>query len=133
MGRLIVTEFMTVDGVMEAPGMDEHRAGGTPGPCGSATTTCRCSTRISWRPPRRSCSAAPRPDLGGVLAVPQGRGVVRRRVNDLPKYVVSKSLTGADWEHTTILRGDPAEEAAALKARSMASSSSTGARTSSRH
>ena len=27
MGRLIAVEFMTLDGVMEAPGFDEHRSG----------------------------------------------------------------------------------------------------------
>ena len=53
-------------------------------------------------------------------------------MNELPKYVVSKSLSGADWNNTTILRGDPVEEAAALKARIDGESSSTGARTWSR-
>jgi hypothetical protein len=31
--RLVVVEFMTLDGVMEAPGFEEHRTGRTAGRC----------------------------------------------------------------------------------------------------
>ncbi len=118
MGRLVVTEFMTVDGVMEAPGFDEHRSG-----------------RNAWalRLSDDDMQVFNQDQLAAAQALLFGRTTFQiwaafwpslkdeasfgRRVNELPKYVVSKSLTGADWEHTTILRGDPAEEAAALKAR----------------
>ena len=38
-------------------------------------------------------------------------------MNGLEKYVVSKTLQDATWEHTTFLRGDVGEEVAALKER----------------
>ena len=118
MGRLVVTEFMTVDGVMEAPGFDEHRSG-----------------RNAWalRLSDDDMQVFNRDQLAAAEALLFGRTTYQiwaafwptlkdeasfgRRVNELPKYVVSKSLADADWEHTTILRGDPVEEAAALKAR----------------
>jgi dihydrofolate reductase len=37
------------------------------------------------------------------------------RLNGLPKYVASKSLTSAEWEPSTILSGDIASEVARLK------------------
>ena len=37
-------------------------------------------------------------------------------LNQVEKYVVSSTLTKPDWEHTTILRGEVADEVAALKA-----------------
>ena len=39
-------------------------------------------------------------------------------LNQVPKYVLSRTLVTADWENTTVLRGDLAEEVAALKAQS---------------
>lgn len=39
------------------------------------------------------------------------------RMNALPKYVVTNTLTEATWNPTTVLRGDPTETVAALKAR----------------
>jgi dihydrofolate reductase len=42
---------------------------------------------------------------------------VATKLNGLPKYVVSRSLERADWQHTTILSGDIAKEIAELKTR----------------
>ncbi|MFD5328527.1 dihydrofolate reductase family protein [Streptomyces sp. NPDC127092] len=39
------------------------------------------------------------------------------RLNALPKYVVSTTLDRADWPTTTVLRGDAADAVAALKQR----------------
>jgi dihydrofolate reductase len=38
------------------------------------------------------------------------------RMNALPKYVVSNTLTAGTWNPTTVLRGDPTRTARALKA-----------------
>jgi dihydrofolate reductase len=37
------------------------------------------------------------------------------KMNSMPKYVVSKTLTEATWNNSTVLRGDLAQEVAALK------------------
>ena len=120
---------------MEAPGFDEHRSGRN-------AWAMRASRRRACRPTtshqleaRRRAPARPDdvPDLGGVLAaVPADEPRSAGGSTQLPKYVVSKTLDRADWDNTTILRGDPAEEVAALKAAlERRASSSTAARTSS--
>jgi dihydrofolate reductase len=40
---------------------------------------------------------------------------VAEELNQVQKYVVSGTLTDPDWQHSTILSGDPVEEARALK------------------
>jgi hypothetical protein len=44
-------------------------------------------------------------------------GEFGEKFNSMPKFVVSKTLTSADWENSTILDGDLAEEVAELKGR----------------
>ncbi|HEY7970411.1 MAG TPA: dihydrofolate reductase family protein [Candidatus Limnocylindrales bacterium] len=118
MGRLIVTEFLTIDGVMEAPGSEEHRSGrnqwalrGTDEemqefnsrqPFDAEVLLLGRVTYQIWA--AFWPSMADEPTFG-------------RRVNEMPKYVVSQSLAKADWTNTTILRGDVAEEVRALKDR----------------
>jgi len=119
MGRLIVTEFVTVDGVMEAPGFEEHRSG-----------------RNAWalRLSDDDVQRYNQDQLLSVEAILFGRTTYQiwaafwpslvddepfgRRINEIPKYVVSSTLTRTDWNNTTIVRGDLATEIAALKDRS---------------
>ncbi|WP_419995810.1 dihydrofolate reductase family protein [Streptomyces boninensis] len=42
-------------------------------------------------------------------------GPYLERINDMPKYVFSSTLTTADWNNTTIISGDPAPAVRELK------------------
>src|SRR3989442_15939414 len=118
MGRLILTEFVTVDGVMEAPGFEEHRSGRN-------AWALRLSDDEMQRFNQDQMRSAAAILLGRTtyqiwaafwpsLADEESFG---RRVNVLPKYVVSSTLARADWTNTTIIRGDLRTEGGALKER----------------
>ena len=47
----------------------------------------------------------------------EGTGEFGEKMNSMPKFVVSKTLTSADWENSTILSGDLADEVTQLKGR----------------
>jgi len=118
MGRLIVSEFVTLDGIMEAPGFEEHRSG-----------------RNAWalRLSDDDMQRYKRQEIREAAAILLGRTTYQiwaafwpslkddeafgRRMNDIPKYVVSSTLMGADWVNSTILPGDVGTEVAALKRR----------------
>jgi class 3 adenylate cyclase/dihydrofolate reductase len=116
MGRLILTEFVTVDGVMEAPGFEEHRSGRN-------AWAMRLSDDDMQRYNRDQILAAEAILLGRTtyqiwaafwpsLVEDEPLG---RRMNEIRKYVVTSTLTRADWTNTTIIQGDLAVEIAALK------------------
>jgi dihydrofolate reductase len=46
---------------------------------------------------------------------PRAGGAYADRINEMPKYVFSSTLERADWDNTTIVRGDVAEQVASLK------------------
>ena len=52
---------------------------------------------------------------GFAEAWPSRDGEFADKFNSMPKYVVSSTLTKADWNNSTVLRGDLAEEIAKLK------------------
>src|SRR5207245_2319533 len=118
MGRLIVSEFVTLDGIMEAPGFEEHRSGRN-------AWALRLSDDDMQRYRRQEIREAAAALLGRTsyqiwaafwpsLKDDEAFG---RRMNDVPKYVVSSTLMGADWVNSTILPGDVGTEVAALKRR----------------
>jgi dihydrofolate reductase len=114
MRKIIVTEFITLDGVIEAPGGNE-----TPHPHGG------------WQVENQSPEAGKykMDELASVDGLLLGRNtfdtfaaywpgqtgaVFADPINQMPKYVVSRSLQKAEWNNSHILR-DVAKDVAALK------------------
>src|SRR4029079_511064 len=104
MGRLILSSFITVDGVMEAPGFDEHRSGRN-------AWALRLSDDDVQRVNREQLGAGDatlREQWGAAAAILVGRTpyqiwaafwppladeeVFGRRMSAMPKYVLSSTL-----------------------------------------
>jgi class 3 adenylate cyclase len=117
MRRLVVAEFMTVDGIMEAPGFDEHQAGRN-------AWALRLQNEETQRYNKDLFFTVDGILLGRVTyqiwaafwPTAGGDEEFTRRVNEMPKYVVSRTLKEATWNNSTLLSGDVATEVSALKA-----------------
>jgi dihydrofolate reductase len=115
MGKLVVTEFMSLDGVIEDPGGAEgFRHGGWsfrfPAPDAQqfkfdelAASDAQLLGRVTYE--------------GFAAAWPNmpGGGAFAEKMNSMPKVVVSTTLTEATWNNTTIISGDVPREVAKLK------------------
>jgi dihydrofolate reductase len=114
MRKLIVTALITLDGVVEAPGGNE-----TPHPHGG--WQFKYGTPESRKYKVAELAAADALLLGkttyenfAAFWPGQTGGGFADRMNQLPKYVVSRSLRKAEWNNSHILR-DVAKAVAALK------------------
>lgn len=116
--KLVVTSFVTLDGVVEAPGYDEHRDG-----------------RNAWalRVQDEEDVSFNKGAILGAEAVLLGRktyqiwaafwpnpseGVdaeLATRLNEMPKYVVSNTLERADWNNSIVISGDVVGQVRRLK------------------
>ena len=116
--KLVVTAFVTLDGIVEAPGFDEHRAGRNAwalriqadedevyNRAQAMSADALLLGRRTWQ-----IWAAFWPTASG------GDVEMTEKMNSVPKYVVSNTLKRADWNNTTILSGDVADQIATLKA-----------------
>lgn len=113
MRELIVSEFVTLDGVMEAPGGEE----GHP----------HTGWVFDFMGPEQQqykldeVLAADTLLLGRVTyegfaaAWPSRSGVFADKMNGMPKIVASTTLRDLDWTNSTLIDGDVAEGVAALK------------------
>jgi len=118
MGKLVVTEFITLDGVIEDPGGAEKFERG-----GWAFQFEQGDEGGKFKVDELTASDAQL--LGRVTydgfakAWPtmDGTGEFGEKMNAMPKYVVSSTLTEPTWNNTTVLTGDLAEEVGRLKER----------------
>jgi class 3 adenylate cyclase len=116
--RLVVVEFMTLDGVMEAPGYEEHRTGrngwamevGDPELQAFNGEQVRSADAYLFGRTTFNVWAAFWPNPPEVAA---DIGAI---ITSRPKYVVSKTMREPDWANTFVLRGDLGEEVRRLKA-----------------
>jgi dihydrofolate reductase len=114
LGRIVVTEYISVDGVVEAPSGTENfeRVGWTDafsrGPEGDQFKLDE--TRAS------DALLLGRVTYDGFAPVwPQYEGELADKFNGMPKYVVSQTLSNPEWNNTTVLTGDVVEEVTRLK------------------
>src|ERR1044072_8613683 len=116
MGKLVVTEFVSIDGVFEDPGGSEgfEHGGWTfeydRGDDGNAVKLDEVMTaevpllgRVTYE--------------GFAAAWPSRTGEFADRFNNDPKVVVSTTLTDPEWHNTTVISSDVADEISKLKER----------------
>jgi dihydrofolate reductase len=114
MGQIVVTEFITLDGVAEDPGGAEGSAGG-----GWSFQFDRGEEGDRFKYDELLASDAHLLGRNTYRAFgeawPSRTGDFADRFNALPKYVVSRTLDKGDWGETTIVRGDLSTEVAQLR------------------
>ena len=113
MGKLVVTEFVSLDGVMEAPGGEDFKYPGWSfafdrGEDGNQfkldetmETEALLLGRVTYD--------------GFAAAWPEREGEFADKFNTMPKYVVSSTLEEPEWNNTTVLEGDVVDEVSRLK------------------
>jgi dihydrofolate reductase len=114
MGRIVVTEFISVDGVIEDPGgAEDYKHGGW------AFEFERGEDGDKFKLDETNDSAAlllgRKTYEGFADAWPSREGEFADKFNNMPKYVVSSTLTDPEWTNTTVLDGDLAESVAKLR------------------
>ncbi len=123
MGSLTIAAFLTLDGVMQAPGGpgEDRDHGFEHGGWSFPYAGEDMREVISEAFGRADCFLLGRRTYEIFAAswpnFPDKDDPVASRLNTLPKYVVSTTLASADWQPTTIIRGDVAAEVAKLKDR----------------
>jgi class 3 adenylate cyclase/dihydrofolate reductase len=114
--RLIVTAFMTLDGVVEGPGFDEHRDGKNAwalrvqGEDDEEVNKARVFNADALLLGRKTYQI-----WAAFWPSARGDDELVKRMNEIRKYVVSTTLTKADWNNSTIISRDVAGEVARLK------------------
>ena len=118
MGRIMVNANLTLDGVVQDPSGDE----GTPQ--GGWFARMSDADRAAWAQIETDEALATDAILLGrhsdawfASRWQERSGVWADRLNGLPKYVVSSSITEARWSNGTVLRGEVLEEVTSLKDR----------------
>lgn len=116
MGKIVVTEFISLDGVVEDPGgaEDYARGGwafdferGAEGDKFKMDELLEAEAQLLGRVTYEGFAAAwpERDDEAGFA----------RKMNEMPKYVVSTTLERPEWQNTTVLSGDPVSAIGALR------------------
>ena len=115
-GRIVVTEFVSLDGVVEAPGGSESFKHG-----GWSFDISRGEEGDQFKLDETLASEAlllGRVTYEGFAAARPSRtdeAGFADKFNSMPKYVVSSTLEDPEWNNSTVLKGDVAEEVAKLK------------------
>ena len=113
--RIVVTEFISLDGVMEAPGGEPDFK--YPGWTLRVRARRRRQPVQDGRDPERGRAADRRRTYESFAgAWPEREGEFADKFNSMPKFVVSTTLKDPEWNNTTVLdSGDATADVSKLK------------------
>ena len=116
MGRIVVSENMSLDGVVQDPTGDEgFRHGGW---VGLLKDRPQLNDLALDEALKAEAFLVGRRSYEWLASRWQSRtGELADRLNSLPKYVVSATLEDPDWNNSTVLKGDVVNEVSKLKQR----------------
>jgi dihydrofolate reductase len=114
MGKIVVTEFVSMDGVIEDPGgsedyehggwsfqLDRGEEGNTFKLDETMATDALLLGRVTYE--------------GFADSWPSREGEFADKFNNMPKFVVSTTLGKPEWNNSTVIRGDVAAEVGKVK------------------
>jgi dihydrofolate reductase len=113
MGRIVVTQFISLDGVVEAPGGEDFKypgwtfefERGEDGNTFKLDETLAADVLLLGRRTYESFAGA----------WPNREGPFAEKFNSMPKYLVTRTLTEPEWNNTTVIAGDVVEAVGKLK------------------
>jgi dihydrofolate reductase len=113
MGRIVVTEFISLDGVVEAPGGEDFKYEGwsfefdrgDDGNQFKLDETMESDALLIGRKTYESFAGA----------WPNREGPFADKFNTMPKYLVSSTISEPEWNNTNVITGDVPAEVRKLK------------------
>ncbi len=116
MGKIIVSDNVTLDGVVQDPAGDEgFRHGGWVGRIGSQGRDGAARVALEEALGTEAMLLGRRSYEFLAARWPSRAGALADRLNSKPKYVVSSTLQDPPWNNTTVLTGEVVSEVSALK------------------
>ena len=116
MGKIVVSENVTLDGVIQDPaGVEGFRLGGWVGRIGSQSREEAAKVALDEALGAEAFLLGRRSYEFLAARWPSRSGPLAERLNSLPKYVVSSTLEAPVWSNTTVLKGDVIDEVSKLK------------------
>jgi dihydrofolate reductase len=116
MGKIIVSENASVDGVIQDPtGEEGFRHGGWFGKVGDEDREEAAAVLLEETLGTEAMLLGRRSYEFLAARWPSRTGALADRLNSKPKYVLSSTLQDPVWNNTTVLRGDAVSEVSKLK------------------
>jgi dihydrofolate reductase len=116
MGKIVISENVSLDGVIQDPaGVEGFRLGGWVGRIGDRGREEAAKVALDEALGAEAMLLGRRSYEFLAARWPSRSGPLADRLNSLPKYVVSSTLEAPGWNNTTVLKGDVIDEVSKLK------------------
>jgi dihydrofolate reductase len=116
MAKIIISENVSLDGVIQDPAGDEgFRHGGWIGRIGDRSRDEAARVALDEALGTEAMLLGRRSYEFLAARWPSRTGALADRLNSKPKYVVSSTLQDPGWNNTTVLKGDAVSEVSMLK------------------